>query len=133
MIIPQNLQEATYDSVPIFSLEGLIGVSKVVRVHDGDTIWVVFPIHDILYKIKIRLDGLDTPELKNPEGKGQVAKNYLESIVLNKLIKIVFMKYDKYGRPLAKLYTLDTQECINDKLIQMGYAKPYFGGKKEDN
>jgi endonuclease YncB( thermonuclease family) len=128
-----NLQDSTFESIPTFSLKGLTGTAKVVRVHDGDTIWVVFPIHDILYKIKIRLCGLDTPELKSVDGKGQEVKNYLESIVLNKLIKVSFMKYDKYGRPLANLYTLDTQECINDKLTQMGFAKPYFGGKKEEN
>jgi endonuclease YncB( thermonuclease family) len=124
------LVKATFESTPTFSLNGTNVIGKVVRVYDGDTIWVVIPIHNILSKIKIRLYGLDTPELKTSEG--EKARDYLESIVLNKLVKLSFLKDDKYGRPLANIYTLtEPSGCINDKLIQMGFAKPYFGGKKE--
>ena len=41
-------------------------------------------------------------------------------------------EFDKYGRLLANIYTLDnTNKTINDEMIELGHAKAYDGGTKE--
>ena len=52
------------DDTPEFSFENQKIVAKVVSVYDGDTIKVVFPLHETLYKWNCRLTGVDTPELR---------------------------------------------------------------------
>lgn len=58
----------------------------------------------------------------------------LEEIIKDKVVRVVIGKYDKYGRPLATLYSLEPIEdditCINDYLIRYRYVKPYDGGGK---
>ncbi|MCX7882096.1 MAG: thermonuclease family protein [Brevinematales bacterium] len=41
--------------------------------------------------------------------------------------------YDRYKRLLALVYTLSPQNCINEELILLGLARPYFVGKTPDN
>ena len=48
-----------------------------------------------------------------------------------KLIKMKCKTFDKYGRLLVDLYTLEENEYINHKLIEEGYAVQYSGGKKK--
>ena len=53
--------------VKVFSYEGRKCEGKVVKVYDGDTIHVVFPLTDKeperLYKWNCRLINVDTPEI----------------------------------------------------------------------
>ena len=47
---------------------------------------------------------------------------------LDKVIKINFLKNDKYGRPLATLFIEEIN--INELLIEQGYANRYYGKTK---
>lgn len=104
----------------------------VYKVYDTDTINVLFKHNDIIYKKRIRLSGLDSPEKfsKVPEERAlcKQGTEYLSEMILNKMIRIKTDKSDKYGRMLGTIYFND--ENINEKLISGGYAQPYDGGKK---
>ena len=48
-----------------------------------------------------------------------------------KIIKIKCKEFDKYGRLLVDLYSLENNEYINHKLIDEVYVNQYSGGKKQ--
>jgi micrococcal nuclease len=110
---------------------------KVISVYDGDTITVILPFERNFYKSKIRVLGVDTPEIKttNPDEKAAAiaARDWLRDQVLNKHVWLHCKGPDKYGRLLANLYhtkDIQTTESINDMLIRLGYAQRYDGGTK---
>jgi micrococcal nuclease len=100
------------------------------RIVDGDTVVVIIDLgFRASMKLSLRLYGIDTPELKNPSGKE--ARKYLQSrlpqgttIVINTFKN----KYDKYGRWLGELWL--ESENLNQTLITVGHAIPYFGEGK---
>ena len=59
----------------------------------------------------------------------ETKKNLLKSN--KKFVKVKCKKFDKYGRLLIDIYTLDKNIHINNKMIEEGIVKPYSGGKKE--
>jgi len=111
-----------------------------IKVYDGDTIHIAANLkqeHHLnplnkkqKYNWKIRLRGVDTPEMHGPEQeKANQIQNELEQLILNQEVEVSNIAYDKYGRILAnvKYNHID----ISEWLIENKYAKPYFGGKKE--
>jgi micrococcal nuclease len=111
-------------------------VSQVVKVVDGDTLDVIIDVgFDMMRKERIRINRVDTPESKTTnelEKKlGLDAKQYVESwIERQKQIRIKTFKDDKYGRILGELFG-DSGECLNDLLIENGYAWEYNGETKK--
>lgn len=152
-----------------FNLENVSGNFLVDSVYDGDTITLIVPIKMEIYnmdspttlalkstntndmaniklnKIKVRLFGIDTPELKPSKNligreahiaKAKEARDFLSNMILNKIIKVNFLQNDKYGRPLVKLYVNNVEGkeiCLNDLMISKGFAKEYDGGTKDSN
>ena len=116
-----------------FSLEGFTKAAKVVKVYDGDTITVVFKHNDEYNKWNCRIYGIDTPEIKtkNAEEKKQaiIVRDYLRDKILDKIVKIECLGFDKYGRLLANVFYNDKN--IADAMIENNFAKAYFGGTKE--
>jgi micrococcal nuclease len=110
-------------------------VSQVVKIVDGDTLDVIIDVgFDMMRKERIRINRVDTPESKTTnelEKKlGLEAKEYVEYWISNqKQIKIKTIKDDKYGRILGELYG-DNGDCLNDLLLQNGYAWEYHGDTK---
>jgi endonuclease YncB( thermonuclease family) len=127
-------QLKSYDiSTPHFSLNGINTYGRLVDIYDGDTVKIVLStFKDTFFKFDVRLNGIDTCEIKShiSENKikglkakkrvcdmveeiygnyvnakldtGTEIKDYLKSIVC-----IVFVKcynFDKYGRLLADVY-----------------------------
>lgn len=90
------------------------GVYKVVKVLDGDTI-------EIETGEKIRLLGIDAPEINNRWGPE--AKKFNEDLLLGKQVKIELDKIllDKYGRLLA--YVWIDGKMVNEAILEEGYAK----------
>ena len=72
MEIEPNWDDIT-EKVPEFSLKNEVKKAKVVSVYDGDTIRVVFPILNKLYKWNCRITGVDTPELRT---RDELEKKY---------------------------------------------------------
>ncbi|MET3590264.1 endonuclease YncB(thermonuclease family) [Bartonella silvatica] len=97
---------------------------------DGDSI--------VISSTKIRLIGIDAPELQQFCGKkktrypcGLEAKKYLEQLVDNQLVTCHWNKKDKYHRILA---TCKTQKIsnINATLVRDGWAVSYYSYPKEE-
>ena len=122
------------DSFKELSLENEEKLGKVVSVYDGDTIKIVFPLHDKLYKWNCRLGRVDTPELrtKNELEKkfGYEVRDKLREKILNKLVNVKCGDFDKYGRLLTEIYI--ENESVNQWLIDNEYAFEYDGGTKKD-
>lgn len=74
-------------------IEGL-----VVGVHDGDTITLLDVEHR---QHKIRLDGIDAPELGQPFGR--VAKQRLADLVADRNVVAECHKADRYGREVCRV------------------------------
>ena len=152
------------DEIKKFNLLGIKGDFYVKSVYDGDTIVILVPMNIRVfsniskelvdsnqpisnqldqiynYEIRLRLFGIDTPELKplksipNREEhikKANEAKNFLSQQILDKIVTIEFKENDKYGRPLGSIY-LDNIN-LNNLMIEKGYAKIYSGGTKDIN
>jgi micrococcal nuclease len=102
--------------------------AHVLDVYDGDTITVNVDLgFGIFYnKMKLRLAGINTPEVRG-EGKEQgiITKNWLQSKILNRVVKINTVKdvKEKYGRYLAYVYL--GEENLNESMIAAGLASPY--------
>ena len=95
--------------------------AKVIRVIDGDTIWVKSDNKHI----KIRLSYIDAPELKQIYGIR--SRDFLINLILNKNVQINTNKKDRYNRHLGEVYILNEKESIfvNAKMIKSGNAWVY--------
>jgi endonuclease YncB( thermonuclease family) len=151
-----------YDRIQRFSLNQIITYGKVVSVYDGDTFDLSFyvPLQEltkerqiskknkgicfvcngqqecsILMRMKCRLDRIDARELKS-EG-GQKAKEILENLILQKILRVQIGNYDKYGRLLVTIYFINEsglEICLNEYLKTFReYFIFYDGGKKTNS
>lgn len=137
-----SLLECKESDIKWFDLNGICCECKVLSIYDADTITVAFQWDDhILYKVKCRLYGIDTPEkrTKNKEEKrvALLARQWLCDRILNKIIWIKFGKWGKYGgRCISTIYknAIDAKndKSINQTLVECGYAYEYYGKKKRD-
>ncbi|MDW8272683.1 MAG: thermonuclease family protein [Chitinophagales bacterium] len=97
----------------------------VTHVIDGDTFWA----KNKTQKVKVRLIGIDAPEMRTGYNDvlneaGVIARNFLESLILKKEIK---MEYDidtkdRHGRTLAYVF-LNDGTFVNAELLKNGYAR----------
>lgn len=110
-------------------------IKEIVKVIDGDTVDVCIDLGFNIFHIeRIRLNRVDTPETftKNKEDRkyGMQAKAYVSAWMKKQSqIKVRTLKDDKYGRILAE-FIGDDSICLNDLLINEGYAWLYDGGAK---
>lgn len=135
----RKLEKVT--QAPFFSLNGLHAKMKVVHVYDGDTIHGIIILHCKPVKFKIRMMGYDSPEMKPPlnqenreeEKRAALeAKNAISELILDKVVDVHFFDFDKYGRPLADVYTVidKSKVKVNDWMIQNGHGYHYEGKTK---
>lgn len=122
------------DKTLAFSLKGEVKQGKVVKVYDGDTVHIVFPIfNDMYFKWNCRINRVDTPELrtKNKLEKemGYKVRDKLREKILGKIVTVNCGEFDKYGRLLAEIEI--GGENISDWLIENEYAFKYDGGTKK--
>lgn len=110
--------------------------AHIKRIVDGDTIDVELDIgFNLCFKTKLRLSGVNTPELKskNPveREKAEAARAYVESQLLDKTVFITTEKSDAFGRYLAVVYLErddGTWYDFNQVLLTNGYAINYKRG-----
>jgi|TARA_R100001530_G_scaffold136211_1_gene115817 micrococcal nuclease len=112
---------------------------KVTRIIDGDTIDVNIDLgfDVVLYKQRIRLYGIDTPESrtrdKEEKVRGLLSKNYIKQhCPKGSTIKLISHEKGKFGRILGSLYVGDSEASINDIMVQEHYAVAYTGQSKDD-
>jgi micrococcal nuclease len=98
-----------------------------ISVYDGDSVTLDISLgFDITIKQKVRLLGIDTPEIRGKERlDGLIARDRLRELIDGKDIIIVTHKdrSGKYGRLLATIY-LDGVD-INQQLVDEGLAEVY--------
>lgn len=88
-----------------------IDYGKVIKVYDGDTITVAAKLpyrSSPIYRIHIRLSGIDTPEMKGQcDYEKEIAikaRDVLHKLIYGKLVLISNRKTEKYGRVLADIW-----------------------------
>ena len=114
--------------------------AKLVRVIDGDTVEVVIDLgHNITIKTKVRLAGLDTPSLSDPDmeirARAIAAKGFVgDWMAMQKgdwpLVIRTFKPQQKnandlYGRLLAVIENRQG-ENLNAVLLESGLATPFM-------
>lgn len=114
-----------------FSLCNLNLIGRIVNIIDGDSLNIILPVFNNYYKFNIRLNGIDTCEIKSKieDNKKKALKarisilnlltnhNYPETLTKNDikdildkdviLVWVECLNFDKYGRLLANVYQLD--------------------------
>ena len=106
--------------------------AKVKRVVDGDTLDCDIDLgFHITLSERVRLIGVDTPETRTRDlvekNNGLKSKRFVEEFATGSVF-IEVHGFGKFGRPLVDLYKGDI--CLNERLVHLGLAAPYFGGKR---
>ena len=100
--------------------------AKVERVSDGDTITAITGNKT---KFRIRLLGIDAPEVPHGDKPGQPfgeeARDYLDHLVGGKTVRVDAYGPDEYKRVLAVEW--DEQINVNLLMVAMGYAEVHRG------
>ena len=144
-------------NVPIFSLDGMSCLAKIVDIYDGDSCKLVMKYGGRLQCFNCRLAGIDTPEMKPLRSKpgreleienAIKCRNRLAELCCDyespssslhfkkiisrntKIVQIDCGKFDKYGRLLVIIFI--NGQNVNEILVNEGYAKKYDGGTKEE-
>lgn len=112
----------------------------VIKVYDGDTITVATTLKErhwfcgkpTLYRFRVRLRGIDSPEMKGSseeeKAKAIRARDALSAQILGKEVRLRNVGNEKYGRVLADVYFQEVH--MNRWMLDQGYAQPYDGGTK---
>ena len=119
--------------------------ATLVRVIDGDTIDAMIDLgFDIQIKKRIRFAGIDAPESRTrnlaEKKMGLAAKERVIEIIAGaaNVFELESTEIGKYGRVLGRIHIsklagkdVITQVCVNDMLVEEGYAVEYDGGKRK--
>lgn len=111
-------------------MENYIYKAKIESIYDGDTMTCTIDCGFGVYlsKQKIRLFGIDTPEVRGDEKKDGIR---IRDIVRKKLLgkeitlKTIKDKKGKYGRYLGIIYLNENNDYINinEWLVENNYAE----------
>lgn len=136
-------------NTPLFSLNGIKTYGRVVSILDGDTIKVIIPLLNNYYKFNVRLNGIDTYEIKGKnkdlglQGRNRLVelitsikinseykKSQIEKLLNDEvyLIWLECLEFDKYGRLLSNIFV--DEKNLSDCLIEEKLGLPYSGGTK---
>lgn len=109
---------------------------NIIKVYDGDTFYVRIPKYPAIIgeNIAIRIDGIDTPEIRSQllaeRQKAHMARNFvLNKLMCAKSIVLKNIKRDKYFRIDADVFV--DGKNIADILVEEKLGYRYDGGTKE--
>ena len=146
------------NTTPYFSLSGQKLWGRVVSLYDGDTLTIALNVFGGIYKFSVRMNGIDTCEIKSKNEKNKelacFARSRILSLItekdvsetstwndrrkinniLNKSMYFVWVEcfdFDKYGRLLANIYKYEnSQEHFSQILLREKLAYEYKGDTK---
>jgi endonuclease YncB( thermonuclease family) len=128
------MQNITWDDTIEFTYP--ITSGHVIKVYDGDTITIASKMpyeNSPLFRFSVRLDGIDTPEIKskdkNEKALAILARDSLLQLIINKNVTLKNVKNEKYGRILADVFLHDLH--INKWMIEQKFAVEYDGKTKK--
>jgi endonuclease YncB( thermonuclease family) len=101
----------------IFAAESTEITGKVVSIADGDTCTVLIDRE----QVKVRLDGIDAPEKKQPFGTK--SREHLAALIHEKQVRVVVTGKDRYGRSLGTIW--DGKTNVNEAMVRSGLAWHY--------
>ena len=110
----------------------------ITRIVDGDTVDAEIDLgFDIIYKSRVRLYGIDTPESRtrdlDEKARGKLAAKFLSDAILHADTLVIQTKLDKkgkFGRVLGVLVADGVD--LNQALIDNHLAVAYTGQSKDD-
>ena len=120
--------------MPIASAE-IYQVKEVISVYDGDTFTflIEFVPFDIMVNAKIRLDGVNCPEIRTKDDKekalGLVAKKFAKDFLAQGEITIDIHKREKFGRYLSDIFV--NGKSLSAELISAELGREYHGEKRK--
>jgi endonuclease YncB( thermonuclease family) len=137
MSVPRPLDDILYADTQIYIPN--IKSGKVVKVYDADTITVANRISvggaqsDEIYRFQVRLNGIDSPEIKSKNATTKAiakqSRDVLTEMIFGKIVELRNVQLEKYGRLLADVYLGDLH--LNEWLVENKYAVRYDGGTKQ--
>lgn len=106
----------------------------ISSVYDGDTVTADIDLgfYMIQRKVKIRLYGINTPELRGGTEEtrkaGYNARDFLRERILNQEVVVKCWGKGKYGRWLCEIFLQNGEELIsvNETLVNKGLAERYL-------
>lgn len=132
---PTDIPEKHVDDISnphdFFTLDGDTCVGYCVSVYDGDTCTFNLKTKIGIHKWKIRLLGLDAPELKTKDElekmHAKACRDTLAEWIQYKECHVKCSGYDKYGRLLAVIYAQDKNDLSKSKDLEtIGNQKNYI-------
>ena len=97
----------------------------VTHVSDGDTLWVV--PEDKHKKVKVRIKGIDAPELCQPWG--EQSREALRAKVMGQVVQVHSSELDQYGRTLGLVML--RQQDVGEWMVIQGHAWSYRFKERE--
>jgi micrococcal nuclease len=98
---------------------------QIVGVHDGDSCTLLTEAKE---QYKIRLDGIDAPELGQPQGRQ--GKATLSDLVMSRQVTVQDKGKDRYGRTLGVVMV--NGQNVNLEMVRLGYAWHYLKYSKDN-
>lgn len=91
----------------------------VTHVSDGDTVWVVPEGRS--KKVKVRIKGIDAPELC--QAWGVQSREALRAQILGQVVQVNSAELDQYGRTLGQVVW--QQQDVGEWMVLQGHAWSY--------
>jgi micrococcal nuclease len=101
--------------------------AEIIDVYDGDTMTFLVDLgFSITVKEKLRLAGINTPEVRGPEKEnGYKVRDYVKKLILGKKVKIRVYKKGKFGRYIAEVILPDGKN-LTKHLIEKNMGKEFM-------
>lgn len=134
-VLPRPAAETSSATVPPANPQA--GYSaEVLRVVDGDTFEArvaIWPGLEVTTKVRLR--GIDAPEMRSPchggRERAEAARSALAALLGEGRVGLRSVGPDKYGgRVVAAAFTTSTPD-LGKALIEAGHARRYDGGRRE--
>ncbi len=135
------------NNIPVVPFQGEIIKVLVYDVYDGDTCSILFRVGEDGYmKLRIRVNGVDTPEVKVlgkmkgtelgklEEKAGAHVRDEVKALIEGKECNVKLNKWDKYGGRVNGVIFLSGSKytTLTEYLLAKRYAKEYHGQAKEE-
>ncbi len=108
----------------------------VVDVYDGDTFTLAFVFDGRTYSHKVRVAGIDCPEMRSKipseQRAARLAQNHVHELLIGQVVHLSPdpPTTDKYGRLLAHVFIPHLNADLGNHLLGLHYAVAYDGKTK---
>ena len=107
-----------------------IYAARITNVYDGDTFTATIKLgfNCLIQNAKIRLYGVDTPEVRGVEKEyGIKVRDIVRDLILNQDVILLYEGKGKYGRFLCRIISERIKDGdLSSFLLTNQYAKPYI-------